>query len=213
MLSVPGVASAVDPVFANRLERLFGGGGALGAPDMIGVIRPELRMGGIGTDALMASSMSAIGVAAFLPPARRYPVPPREPNIAWAAQPALEVGKAKRSGEPRPFPGLVRACDMELIGSNASMLSGFMLSRSQVSTLEVVESLRLCLESLLLPSRTRAFTASGAGTPEVFPDLSVGRRCFRLSNAVLEAGWAARDGDFCSSWPDALEVFLSVKQI
>jgi hypothetical protein len=95
----------------------------------------------------MASNISTMGLAVvFFPPAPAYPDPPKAPNIACAAQPVLEVGKEKRSGEMRPFLALAWACDMELIGSNASILSGFRLSRSQVSTLEVVESRRLCLD-------------------------------------------------------------------
>jgi hypothetical protein len=145
MLSVPGAASPVDPVLARRLERLFGVGGA--AAPRTGVMRPATMMGGVGTDAPMASNISTMGLAVvFFPPAPAYPDPPKAPNIACAAQPVLEVGKEKRSGEMRPFLALAWACDMELIGSNASILSGFRLSRSQVSTLEVVESRRLCLD-------------------------------------------------------------------
>jgi hypothetical protein len=94
-----------------------------------------------------------------------YPLPPRDPNIACAAQPVVEVGKEKRSGEMRPSLMLMFVWETELIGSRASILSGFILSRSQVSTLEAVESRRfvaLYLEASappLLPSRARVSVA------------------------------------------------------
>ncbi|KAL2128338.1 hypothetical protein VTI74DRAFT_9299 [Chaetomium olivicolor] len=164
-----GMASpSAVPVRARRLERRFGGRGAEGPVVGVGVIFPDAGIGDMETDELMASSMSEMGAAdALLPPAPINPVPPRVPNIACAAQPALEeVGKEKRSGEARPFLPLTFTCDTELIGSRPSRLSGFRLSRSHVSALEVVESLRLvCLYDTgiplqLLPSRPRPFVLS-----------------------------------------------------
>jgi hypothetical protein len=168
VLSVPGVASAADPVLARRLERLLGGGGA--AAPWTGVIRPVPGIGDEGTDVPMGSSMSAMGViGACLVPEPLCPFPPRAPNMACVAQPVVEVGKENRSGEARSFLALAWACDIELVGPNASVPSGFMLSRSQVSTLEFVESLRcpgLYLDASPpqpLSSRVRGFTNSAAG--------------------------------------------------
>lgn len=168
MLSVPGVTSAAVPVLARRLERLLGGGGA--AAPWTGVIRPVPGMGDEGTDVPMASSMSAMGViGACLLLEPLCPFPPRAPNIACVAQPVAEAGKENKSGEARPCFVLAWACDIELVGSNASMLSGFKLSRSQVSTLEFVESLRCpglylgASAPQLLPSRVRGLDNSAAG--------------------------------------------------
>jgi hypothetical protein len=102
MLSVPGIASAADPVLARRLERLLGAGGA--AAPWTGVMRPVPGIGGVGTEVPTASNMSAMGVTgACLLPEPLCPFPPRPPNIACVAQPVADVGKENRSGEARPF--------------------------------------------------------------------------------------------------------------
>lgn len=89
-----------EPVRACKLERLFGGGGGTPVPPTPGATSPGSKPGA-DSESPSASSVwaKALGIP---PPAPMNPPPPREPNMAFVAQPLVVVGKEKRSGEMRP---------------------------------------------------------------------------------------------------------------